>query len=152
MDSPGEDPQLPGSEQLAFDTQQMRGLLDAHHVADRDWLFDVMMKSEEFNPRKIGKRVFVAPDYNQPMEEQREVTLKRLEYLLERGVFKRWLVKEADAELRKLAFQEVVAIFDHSLSVKIGTHFFLWYAPPFSPIFSRFLNFILHLIIGIDFG
>lgn len=70
--------------------------------------------------------MFVGPDYNQTMEEQREVTMKRLVYLLERGVFKGWLVKEADAELRKLALQEVIAVFDHSLSIKIGTHFFLW--------------------------
>ncbi|KAL8138458.1 hypothetical protein V2J09_004459 [Rumex salicifolius] len=119
-------PQLSDSELSAFDTTQMRVLLDAHHVEDRDWLFNLMRQSNLFNPKKLGHRVFVAPDYNQSMEQQREVTMKRIEYLLERGVFKGWLLKERDAELRKLAFQEVFAVFDHSISVKIGVHFFLW--------------------------
>ncbi|KAL8140414.1 hypothetical protein V2J09_006435 [Rumex salicifolius] len=124
MASPADPPQLPSA--FSFDTHQMRSLLDGHHVEDRDWLFNVMMQSELFNPRKIGDRLYVCPDYNQTMEEQRDVTMKRLRYLLEKGVFKGWLVKEADAELRKLALQEVIAVFDNSLSVKIGTHFFLW--------------------------
>ncbi|GFS34770.1 acyl-CoA oxidase 3 [Actinidia rufa] len=31
-----------------------------------------------------------------------------------------------EAELRKLAFQEVIGIFDHALAIKLGVHFFLW--------------------------
>ncbi|KAM1504189.1 hypothetical protein TB2_000301 [Malus domestica] len=38
-----------------------------------------------------------------------------------------WLTdKGVDAELRKFAFFEVIEIFDHSLVVKLGVHFFLW--------------------------
>lgn len=69
----------------------------------------------------------MAPDYNQTMEQQREMTMKRISYLLERGVFEGWLTaKGAEAELRKLALLEVTGIFDHSLAIKIGVHFFLW--------------------------
>lgn len=71
--------------------------------------------------------MFVSPDYNQTMEQQREMTMKRIEYLLDRGVFKGWLTeKGVEAELRKFALLEVTGIYDHSLSVKLGVHFFLW--------------------------
>lgn len=71
--------------------------------------------------------MFIAPDYNQSMEQQRQMTMKRIAYLLDRGVFKGWLTdKGVDAELRKFAFFEVIGIFDHSLAVKLGVHFFLW--------------------------
>ncbi|KAK4493557.1 hypothetical protein RD792_017863, partial [Penstemon davidsonii] len=43
------------------------------------------------------------------------------------GVFEGWLTgKGFDAEMRKLALLEVIEIFDHSLAIKIGVHFFLW--------------------------
>lgn len=71
--------------------------------------------------------MFIAPDYNQSMEQQRQMTMKRIAYLLDRGVFKGWLTdRGVDAELRKFAFFEVIGIFDHSLAVKLGVHFFLW--------------------------
>ncbi|KAM1655211.1 hypothetical protein ACFX13_007539 [Malus domestica] len=61
------------------------------------------------------------------MEQQRQITIKRIAYLLDRGIFKGWLTdKGVDAELRKFAFFEVIRIFDHSLAVKLGVHFFLW--------------------------
>lgn len=72
--------------------------------------------------------MFVSPDYNQSMEQQREMTMKRIAYLLDRGVFEGWLTeKGVEAELRKLALHEVIGIYDHSLAVKLGVHFFLWY-------------------------
>ncbi|GFS45633.1 acyl-CoA oxidase 3 [Actinidia rufa] len=115
------------SEKSDFDIRDMRRLMDGHHVADRDWLFGLMTQSNLFCPRERGGRVFVSPDYNQSMEQQREMTMRRIEYLLERGVFQGWLTgKGPDAELRKLAFLEVMEIFDHSLAIKLGVHFFLW--------------------------
>ncbi|KAM0957214.1 hypothetical protein EV1_025204 [Malus domestica] len=115
------------SEPFEFDTKEMRKLLDAHNLEDRDWLFGLMKQSKLFNPREAGGRVFIAPDYNQSMEQQRQMTMKRIAYLLDRGVFKGWLTdKGVDAELRKFAFFEVIGIFDHSLAVKLGVHFFLW--------------------------
>ncbi|KAM2527488.1 hypothetical protein TB1_024737 [Malus domestica] len=115
------------SEPFEFDTKEMRKLLDAHNLEDRDWIFGLMKQSKLFNPREAGGRVFIAPDYNQSMEQQRQMTMKRIVYLLDRGVFKGWLTdKGVDAELRKFAFFEVIGIFDHSLAVKLGVHFFLW--------------------------
>ncbi|NP_001280826.1 acyl-coenzyme A oxidase 3, peroxisomal-like [Malus domestica] len=115
------------SEPFEFDTKEMRKLLDAHNLEDRDWLFGLMKQSKLLNPREAGGRVFIAPDYNQSMEQQRQMTMKRIAYLLDRGVFKGWLTdKGVDAELRKFAFFEVIGIFDHSLAVKLGVHFFLW--------------------------
>lgn len=53
--------------------------------------------------------------------------MKRIEYLAERGVFNGWLTASgAEAELRKLAFSEVLGIYDHSIAIKVGVHFFLW--------------------------
>ncbi|GLT36831.1 hypothetical protein SLA2020_111840 [Shorea laevis] len=115
------------TENYAFDVKEMRRLLVAHNIEDRDWLFGLMMQSKLFNPRERGGRVFVGPDYNQSMKQQREMTVKRIMYLLEKGVFEGWLTGEGEeAELRKLAFNEVLSIYDHSIGIKIGVHFFLW--------------------------
>ncbi|KAF2295044.1 hypothetical protein GH714_031224 [Hevea brasiliensis] len=114
-------------ESYDFDTNEMRKLLDMHNIEDRDWLFGLMRQSKVFNPQEKGGRVYVAPDYNQSMEQQREMTMRRIAYLLERGVFNGWLTgKGLESEMKKFAFLEVVGIFDHSLSVKLGVHFFLW--------------------------
>ncbi|PON81585.1 Acyl-CoA oxidase [Trema orientale] len=110
-----------------FDPKAMRALLDSHNLEDRDWLFGVMRQSHLFNPRNAAGRVFVWPDYNQSMQQQREMTMKRIAYLLDRGVFRGWLTeKGVDAEMRKFALYEVIGIYDHSLAVKLGVHFFLW--------------------------
>lgn len=67
------------------------------------------------------------PDYNQSMEQQREMTMKRIAYLLDRGVFRGWLTGDGpQEELRKLALHEVIGMYDHSLAVKLGVHIFLW--------------------------
>ncbi|KAK2665823.1 hypothetical protein Ddye_004397 [Dipteronia dyeriana] len=115
------------AEAFDFDVKEMRQLLDGHNVQDRDWLFNLIMQSRLFNPTKRGEKVFVTPDFNLTKEMQREITMKRIDYLLDRGVFQGWLTaKGSQAELKKIALQEVSAIFDHSLSIKIGVHFFLW--------------------------
>ncbi|XWS63450.1 hypothetical protein CRYUN_Cryun06bG0098100 [Craigia yunnanensis] len=115
------------SENYAFDINEMRKLIDGHHVEERDWLFGLIRQSKVFNPRVSGGRVFMSPNYNQSMEQQREMTWKRIVYLQERGVFKGWLTeKEEEVEMRKFACFEVLGIFDHSISIKLGVHFFLW--------------------------
>ncbi|OMO67805.1 hypothetical protein CCACVL1_20302 [Corchorus capsularis] len=115
------------SETYAFDIKEMRKLVDRHHVEERDWLFGMMRQSEVFNPRERGGKVFVTPDYNQSMEQQREMTWKRIEYLRDRGVFKGWLTERSEeSEMRCFACMEVMCTFDHSLAIKVGVHFFLW--------------------------
>ncbi|WOL12440.1 acyl-coenzyme A oxidase 3, peroxisomal [Canna indica] len=111
----------------AFDPVSLRRVLDGHDLEARDWLFRVMEESPLFCPRRRGDRTFVAPDYNQSKEQQREVTMRRIEYLLRRGVFEGWLTGSGpEAEMRKLAFLECIGIYDHSLGIKLGVHFFLW--------------------------
>ncbi|GMN53921.1 hypothetical protein TIFTF001_023057 [Ficus carica] len=115
------------SETSDFDPKAMRSLLDAHNLQDRDWLFGLMIQSPLFNPRTAAGKIFVSPDYNQSMQQQREMTMKRIGYLLDRGVFRGWLTDRGlEAEKRKFAFFEVIGIYDHSLAVKLGVHFFLW--------------------------
>ncbi|KDP31760.1 hypothetical protein JCGZ_12221 [Jatropha curcas] len=114
-------------ERCDFDPNEMRKLLDMHNIDDRDWLFGLMRQSKVFNPREKGGRVYVAPDYNQSMEQQREITMRRVAYLLERGVFDGWLTgKGLESEMKKMALFEVIGMFDHSLAIKLGVHFFLW--------------------------
>ncbi|EPS62711.1 hypothetical protein M569_12075, partial [Genlisea aurea] len=111
----------------SFDVESMRKLMDGHNVDDRVWLFNLLVQSDLFNGKLRGGKVFVVPDYNQTMEQQREITMERIRYLLDHGVFKGWLTeKGAESELRKLALLEVLGIFDHSLAIKLGVHFFLW--------------------------
>ncbi|XP_022970956.1 acyl-coenzyme A oxidase 3, peroxisomal-like [Cucurbita maxima] len=115
------------SECFSFDIKQMRNLLDVHNLPDRDWMFGLMMQSKLFNPVQSGGRVFVSPDYNQSMEQQREMTMKRIQYLLDNGVFKGWLTDNGiEAAWRKFALFEAIGIYDHSLAIKIGVHVFLW--------------------------
>ncbi|KAK9284343.1 hypothetical protein L1049_023514 [Liquidambar formosana] len=105
----------------------MRKLMDGHNFQDRDWLFGLMIQSKLFCPKRAGGRVFISPDYNQTMEQQREMTMKRIAYLLDRGVFDGWLTgKGAEAEMRKFALHEVIGMYDHSLAVKLGVHYYLW--------------------------
>lgn len=110
-----------------FDPRELRSALDGHNVDDRDWVFNLMVQSGLFGRRRVGSRVFVAPDFNQTMEQQRDATMRRIEYLLEKGVFDGWLTRAGpEAELRKLALHDCIGIYDHSLGIKLGVHFFLW--------------------------
>ncbi|KAG8075732.1 hypothetical protein GUJ93_ZPchr0006g42317 [Zizania palustris] len=111
----------------AFSTLELRALLDGHHLRERDWVFGAMEESPLFCPRRRGGKVFVSPDYNEGKEGQREATMRRVGHLARRGVFRGWLTDPgAEAELRKLALLECLGIYDHSLAIKIGVHFFLW--------------------------
>ncbi|WOG92880.1 hypothetical protein DCAR_0312157 [Daucus carota subsp. sativus] len=115
------------SESIDFDAKAMRKLMDDHNLEDRDWLYGLIIQSNLFNPRDRGGKVFVGPDYNQSKEQQRVMTMKRIEYLAECGVFKGYLTDfSPPSQLRRFALQEVSDSFDHSLSIKIGVHFFLW--------------------------
>ncbi|ESQ36289.1 hypothetical protein EUTSA_v10009440mg, partial [Eutrema salsugineum] len=110
-----------------FEIKEMRKLLDGHNVEERDWLYGLMMQSNLFNRKERGGKIFVSPDYNQTMEQQREVTMKRIWYLLQKGVFKGWLTETGpDAEQKKFALYEVCGIYDYSIIAKLGVHFLLW--------------------------
>ncbi|XP_009783430.1 acyl-coenzyme A oxidase 3, peroxisomal isoform X3 [Nicotiana sylvestris] len=110
-----------------FDIKEMRKLLDGYNLQERDWLFGLMLQSNLFNTKVRGGKVFVCPDYDQSKEQQREITMRRIGYLMQNGVFERWLTgKGPEDELRKFDFVDVVGIFDHSLKIKLGVHFFLW--------------------------
>ena len=72
--------------------------------------------------------MFISPDFNQSMEQQREMTMKRIEYLRELGAFDGWFSKKgSDGELWRFALAETFSVYDHSLGIKLGVHFFLWY-------------------------
>ncbi|XAR49572.1 Acyl-CoA oxidase [Bertholletia excelsa] len=89
------------SEKFKFDSREMRKLMDGHNLEDRDWLFGSMRENDLFCRKDRGGRVFVSPDYNQPMEQQREMTMRRIKYLVERGVFEGWLTcRGPEAEMR----------------------------------------------------
>lgn len=119
-------PELSDSNPITFDVTEMRRLTDGHNLDDRDWLFGLITQSGLFNRRELGGRVFVSPDYNQSMEQQREMTMKRIEYLFDRGVFRGWVTGDGPREeLRKLALHEVIGMYDHSLAIMLGV--FLWY-------------------------
>lgn len=136
-------PELSETNRLTFDTMEMRRLLDVHNLEDRDWLYGLIVQSGLFNRREVDGRVFVSPDYNQSMEQQREMTMKRIGYLLDHGVFRGWLTGEGQQdELRKLALHETLGMYDHSLAIKLGVHFFLWYL-------SLSLIFISYLLLFI---
>eukprot|EP00262_Sarcandra_glabra_P004235 TRINITY_DN1519_c2_g1_i1.p1 TRINITY_DN1519_c2_g1~~TRINITY_DN1519_c2_g1_i1.p1 ORF type:complete len:698 (-),score=89.13 TRINITY_DN1519_c2_g1_i1:354-2447(-) len=117
------------SNEFDFDVGEMRRVMDDHDLVERDWLFGLMVQSELFRRRVSGSRVFVCADYNQRMEQQREMTMKRVYYLLSRGVFEGWMTGrrgDEEAEMKKFALFECLGIYDHSLAVKLGVHFFLW--------------------------
>ncbi|XP_072961049.1 acyl-coenzyme A oxidase 3, peroxisomal-like [Typha angustifolia] len=112
----------------AFDSGELRRLIDGHHVEARDWLFRVMEESPLFCRRRHGGGMaFVAADYNQTKEQQREMTMRRIGYLKSRGVFDGWLTDTGvEAAMRNFAFLECLAIYDYSLAIKLGVHFSLW--------------------------
>lgn len=116
------------SEKPAFDIGAMRELMHGHNVEDRDWIFSLMANSDLFVTKKKAGKLYAIPDYNKPMEHQREMTMKRISYLLERGVFKGWLTNTSSEHetRRQTAINECLGIYDHSLGIKLGVHFHLW--------------------------
>lgn len=113
----------------SFNPIHLRRILDGHDVEARDWLFKLMEESPLFCPkRRCEGKVFVAPDYNATKEQQREMNMRRIEFMLKNGVFEGWLTdSSAEATLRKFALMETLGVYDHSLVIKIGVHFILWY-------------------------
>ncbi|KAJ4841282.1 hypothetical protein Tsubulata_009567 [Turnera subulata] len=111
------------TETISFDTKEMRRLLDAHHIAERDWVFGLIEGGELFNPVKKGGKVFVMPDRNQPFQQQREMNMRRIKYLYDKGVHKdsgpEWYMKN-------FAMQEVLRTYDIALGGLMAVHFFLW--------------------------
>ncbi|KAH8932954.1 hypothetical protein BDL97_18G006000 [Sphagnum fallax] len=115
------------SERPAFDKEEMRCLLDGHNIPERNFMFNLMASSELFQAKKVGNTIFLSPDYNQPMEEQRDITLARILFLREKGVFKGWLTERTqESDLKRSALFESFGIFDHSLAIKLGVHIHLW--------------------------
>ena len=113
---------------LDFDTRSLRKLLDGERTYELEYMWKMMIKSNLFCPRERGGKVFISPDFNQPMEQQREMTMKRIDYLREQGAFDGWLTRKGpEAELWGFTRAEAVGYFDHSLAIKLGVHFFLWY-------------------------
>ncbi|EFH63211.1 hypothetical protein ARALYDRAFT_894142 [Arabidopsis lyrata subsp. lyrata] len=74
------------NESYGFDVKEMRKLLDGHNLEDIDWLSGLMMLSNLFNRKERGGKIFVSPDYN-------HLSMKRILYLLENGVFQGWLTE-----------------------------------------------------------
>lgn len=111
------------SEPVLFDTHEMRKLMDGHHWEHRDMVYKLIIQSQLFVPRNKGGKVFVSPDYNQSMQQQREMTMKRIQFLVRHGVFDGFLTTD---ELRSFAIADAVGSYDHSLGIKLGVHFFLW--------------------------
>eukprot|EP00252_Welwitschia_mirabilis_P019485 TRINITY_DN4526_c0_g2_i1.p1 TRINITY_DN4526_c0_g2~~TRINITY_DN4526_c0_g2_i1.p1 ORF type:complete len:721 (+),score=118.07 TRINITY_DN4526_c0_g2_i1:107-2164(+) len=122
--SPPED----ASEKPVFDPKSMNETLVEHNAEERDWLFKLMASNELFGLRRRGGNVYCMPDYNQPMEHQREMTMQRILFLRDKGVFKGWLTNttsESDVK-RYAAWHECMGLYDHSLAIKLGVHMHLW--------------------------
>lgn len=91
------------SKRMEFDPREMRKLMDGHNLEDRDWLYGVMIRSEVFGRRERGGKVYVGQDYEEPMEVQREKTMKRIVYLVDHGVLEGILRRKG----RKLSWESL---------------------------------------------
>lgn len=115
------------SAKSAFDIVAMRELLDGHDVELRDRIYDLMRKSELFHYKTVGDLTYLQVNYGEPLATQRDLTFERLLYFKEEGLFKGCLTNATpEQQLQTSAFFEVLAIFDHSASVKAGVHIHLW--------------------------
>ncbi|KAI7734247.1 hypothetical protein M8C21_011560 [Ambrosia artemisiifolia] len=110
-----------------FNTKSLRKLLDGESMDEIDYIFNLMIKSHLFCPRERGGKVFISPDFNKSMEHQREMTMRRIDYLREQGAFDGWLTRKGpDAERSGFARGITFGVYDHSLGIKLGVHFYLW--------------------------
>ncbi|BBN04025.1 acyl-CoA oxidase [Marchantia polymorpha subsp. ruderalis] len=111
----------------AFDITVMRKLMDGHSVEVRDQCFELMRKNELFHLKTGGSTTFLGVDYGALLHTQREITMERLMYMRDSGVFKGLLtVNTMEQYLTTSAVFECMSLFDHSLSIKAGVHFHLW--------------------------
>lgn len=115
------------TEEPGFDALAMRLLLDGHDLEARDWAFELMATSDLFVSKRVGDRVFASPDFDEPMDAQREKTLERILFLASKGVFQDFFSVSVEKSLRRTALFETIGIFDHSLAIKLGVHFHLWW-------------------------
>nr|GEW59741.1 acyl-coenzyme A oxidase 3, peroxisomal-like [Tanacetum cinerariifolium] len=110
-----------------FDTKSLRKLLDGESMYEIDYIFNLMIESDLFGRKERGGKAFVSPDFNQSMEQQREMTMKRINYLREQGVFDGWLTRRGpNVDVSGFTRANTCGVFDHSLGIKIGVQFFLW--------------------------
>ncbi|XP_076931297.1 acyl-coenzyme A oxidase 3, peroxisomal-like [Bidens hawaiensis] len=110
-----------------FNTKSLRKLLDGQSADIIDHVFNLMIQSPLFCLKNKGGKVFITPDYNQSMEQQREMTMRRIGYLRDSGLFDGWFEKPGpDGDLWRFAVGQTVTVFDPSLGVKQGVHFQLW--------------------------
>ncbi|KAG2324058.1 hypothetical protein Bca52824_006786 [Brassica carinata] len=78
--------------------------------------------------RKVEEaRCSCLPITIETMQQQREISMKKIVYLLEKGVFQGWLIEiNPEAELKKFALHEICGMYDYSLSAKLGIQFLFW--------------------------
>ncbi|GLJ37853.1 hypothetical protein SUGI_0770070 [Cryptomeria japonica] len=116
------------SKKPTFDIGAMRKLMHGHNVEDREWIFNLMANSDLFITNKKAGKVYAIPDYDKPMEHQCEMTMKRIRYLLEKGVFKGWVTNtSSEHETRRhAAILECLGIYDHSLFMILNVQFYVW--------------------------
>lgn len=101
--------------------------MDGHSVQVRDQCFELMRKNELFHLKTGGSTTFLGVDYGALLHTQREITMERLMYMRDSGVFKGLLtVNTMEQYLTTSAVFECMSLFDHSLSIKAGVHFHLW--------------------------
>ncbi|KAI5077659.1 hypothetical protein GOP47_0007483 [Adiantum capillus-veneris] len=101
----------------------MRKVLDGHDIGKREAIYNLIASSELFQ----FKEGLVVPDCNKTMEEQREMTLKRIKFLLKKGVFQGYLTSNNPGLfLSRAAVFESLGNFDHSLGVKVSLQYNLW--------------------------
>ncbi|XP_078438670.1 acyl-coenzyme A oxidase 3, peroxisomal-like [Wolffia australiana] len=115
-------------EKIELYVDEMRRIMDGHDSDARDWVYRIMEESPLFlSPRRPRKgRIFLIPNYDEPMEQQRELTMRRIVYLRDRGMYDGWLTCGREMEMRRFALIESSVLFDHSLGIKLGVQFFLW--------------------------
>ena len=105
----------------------MRDLVDGHNVEDHDWIFNSMANTDIFCPNRGGGKLYVLSNYNKPIEHEHEITMKRILYLIDKGVFKGWMTNaSSEMDMRSTALHEFLRIYDDSLNINLGAHFSLW--------------------------
>eukprot|EP00899_Mesostigma_viride_P024497 jgi/Mesvir1/5231/Mv15357-RA.1 len=106
----------------AFSTDEMRAVLDVHHLDVRDQLYELFATDDMFK----GKKGFSMVNYDATVAELREKNMARILHLVKKGWYKGCLSTDPNVMWRMAAVGEAVGLYDHSLGVKLGVHFQLW--------------------------
>ncbi|GJU58732.1 acyl-coenzyme A oxidase 3, peroxisomal-like protein [Tanacetum coccineum] len=107
-------------DQATFRTQVLARHLQNHNYPKVDLLH--VSPCVNYTPEELYEPVF-------KLEQQRgeEMTMKRINYLREQGVFDGWLTRRGpNVDLSGFTRANTCGVFDHSLGIKIGVQFFLW--------------------------